>query len=180
MKLLNFITPFLLITSVMCTYSDLSAQTNTCIVDRIDNLDDVLTEEMVKPYIQDFEFDHYINGKGTKYVESQYFFYSSDDQSFFIKLYSIKAVKGSEELLKFKKKTQSNADDVYKYELAQGVGDYALWEKPMDPEESSSSTNATLKVLFKDQSFVIQVDLGNFTKSQDAAIKLANSIIAKC
>jgi hypothetical protein len=155
-------------------------QLNNCITSFKDNLDELLSPEFIKKYAQSFESDHYIIGTGTDYVESQYFWYPDDETTFYVKLYGLKKEISENPIDKYKKKVQKKSDEVYKYFLAENVGDYAYWTINNLNLESATTTDATLTVLYKKEKFVVQVDVGDYEKSQNIAKEIAAQIISQC
>lgn len=156
------------------------AQSNQCLTKHLNNLDKLLPVSLVKEYSKNHELDHYINGKGTKYVESQFFWYPTEETTQLVKLYGLKVVDFNDALKKYERRVKKKTDEVYNYQKADGIGDYAFWTTPALKEESASTSDATLTVLIKNERFVVQVDLGDYKKSQKGAIKIAQEILKNC
>ena len=156
------------------------AQSDNCLTTYGSNFDDLLSPELVTEYSKGMELDHYITGAGTKYVESQYFWYPDDETTYFVKLYNVRKETSENPIERFKARVQKKSDEVYSYELAENIGDYAFWTRSNMEADSEPTTDASLKVLSNKESFVIQVDMGDYAKSQEVARQLASEVLKKC
>jgi len=156
------------------------AQNNPCLTRHIDDLDKLLSPESIKVLAQGAELDHYLQGAGTKYAESQFFWYPTEETTHFVKLYSLRKEKDENPIERFQKRVQDKSDEIYTYDYAGGIGDYAFWTRGIIDADSEPSTVASLKVLLNKEAFVVHVDLGDYTQSQEIAVNLAKQIIETC